>query len=316
MKKILFYTAFLITCFIAKVNAQSDQLETNYLFNPVMYNPAYTTVNDFMNANLMTRLQWAGSPMTNKTYTGTIQSTFPNSDKMGAGLQIQADNYSIYHNYTIKLNYAYKLPLSDYMNLHMGLQGVYDNYNANYNELNYALPTESTPVDPSFNITTINKSKMNFGAGLYLINEDRYYLSVSIPRILNNDLNGTSDSSQIRFKRAYYFSGGMILGADGNVPIRPSFMVRYDETYKQNLVYDLNCTFLLSHIIWAGVGVRNFNTLSLIGQMDLTDHVRAAFSYDMPFQTGIGSNSKGTFEIGVSVNTGVFANQTVQQRYF
>src|SRR6478735_1234547 len=234
MKKILLYTTLFVTCFIAKVNAQSDQLQTNYLFNPLMYNPAYASVNDFMSANLMTRLQWLKSGMANNTYTGTIQSTFPGSDKMAAGLQIQADKYSIYSNFTIKLNYAYKLPLTDYMDLHMGLQGVFDNYNVNYNELTMSLPGESAPAETAFG-ANVNESRMNFGTGLYLVNQNRFYLSVSIPRILNNNLNNSGDTiSQQNFKRSYYLSGGMVFGADGNLPVRPSFMVRYDEQFKHN----------------------------------------------------------------------------------
>src|SRR6478736_4904351 len=105
MKKLFFCITLFVASISSNVYAQTDQLQTNYLFNPLMYNPAYASVNDFMSANLMTRLQWLGSGMANNTYTGTIQSTFPNSDQMAAGLQIQADKYSIYSNFTIKLNY-------------------------------------------------------------------------------------------------------------------------------------------------------------------------------------------------------------------
>ncbi|MFL5729326.1 MAG: type IX secretion system membrane protein PorP/SprF, partial [Cytophagaceae bacterium] len=160
---------------------------------------------------------------------------------------------------------------------------------------------------------TINATKLNFGTGLYLINEERYFLSASAPRILNTKFENNGVVGQ-RYNRQYYLSGGAIFNAEGNIPIRPAFMVK--TVPGQSATVDLSGSILLSDVIWTGVSVRNFRTLAIIGQLDISEYVRIGYSTDLPLSNVVLKNL-GTHEFCLNINFSAFSKQVVVvPRYF
>jgi type IX secretion system PorP/SprF family membrane protein len=306
MKKIVFLIVSLLCAL--QLNAQQQPLYTHYLFNPLVYNPAYASAYDMTIVTFSNRTQWMASPAPfSFTNYASLQTTLPNSDKMGISALVLNDIYGPNNNTDIRVGGAYRLPLSDYTSLSFGLQGLYTFYTINNSKLNLENST-----DPNFPAGQAAAGRFNVAAGLYLQNPDRFYLGLSSPHLLNSDITKNSVYYQT-YSPSLNISGGMVFGANGNLPVRPSFMV---SAYKDlPVAYEGTCSFLLSNIIWAGVSVRNMNMVGLIGQMDITDHVRLGFSYDIPIND-VNVKSWGTFEIMANVNFPAFKNQTVVKRYF
>lgn len=236
-----------------------------------------------------------------------MQTTLPNSDKMGLGLLVYNDIYGPNNNTDIRLGGSYRLPLNDYTSLSFGLQGVYSFYTVDASKLNL-----ENASDPNFPAGKISTGRFNMAAGLYLQNPDRYYLGVSSPHLIKNDISKDGVSYQT-YNASLNVSGGYVFGANGSLPVRPSFMVSaYPEL---PIAWEGTCSFLLSNVLWAGVSLRNLNTIGLIGQMDITDHVRLGFGYDLPVDDK-NVKSIGTFEFMANINFPMFKNQTVVKRYF
>jgi type IX secretion system PorP/SprF family membrane protein len=290
--------------------AQQDPIYSQYLFNPLLYNPAYASVYEMSSITTQTKVQWLGSP----TFALTnALSAFSSTQKMGVGLNLLNDRVGLeggkaaYRNTQADLIYSYKISLQEGIYLSAGLQTSFINKRMDNQNLN--LKYEE---DPLFQ-TPVAASKINFGTGLYLLNEEKYYLGFSIPRILNSTYQEGEVIGQ-RYNRHYYISGGLMLGSEGNIPIRPSFVLRTAKGISPAI--DLTTTILLSDIIWAGVTVRNFNSLAILGQLDISEKFRIAYAMDLPVSNNAFRNF-ATHELSLNINFAALKEQTViYPRYF
>jgi type IX secretion system PorP/SprF family membrane protein len=296
------------------IQAQQEPVFSQYLFNPLLYNPAYAGIYDMSSATLQSRIQKFSPTSLTLTNVLSASSSLPTSQGMGVGINVINDRIGIsgshtaYNNTEIDLAYSYKIELGDQTYLSMGLQADILSHKIDNQGLN-----PKDVADPTIQQPTINATKLNFGTGLYLINEEKYFLSASIPRILNTTFESNGVIGQ-RYSRQVYVSGGAILNAEGNIPIRPAFLLKTIQGQPASL--DLSTSILLSDIIWAGVSVRNFHTLAIIGQLDINEFVRVGYSTDLPL-SNVAFKNLGTHEISLNINFTAFQKQVVVvPRYF
>ncbi|HXA01505.1 MAG TPA: PorP/SprF family type IX secretion system membrane protein [Cytophagaceae bacterium] len=298
----------------ANVQAQQDPVFSQYLFNPMLYNPAYAGIYDMGSATVQSRIQKFSPSSLTLTSVFSASSSLPTAQGMGIGINVINDRIGVggghtaYNNTEIDLAYSYKIQLAEQTYLAMGLQADIMSHKIDNSGLN-----PKDVADPTIQQPTINATKLNFGTGLYLINEERYFLSASAPRILNTTFENNGVIGQ-RYSRQFYFSGGAILNAEGNIPIRPAFMLKTIQGQSASL--DLSTSFLLSDIIWTGVSVRNFHTLAIIGQLDISEFVRVGYSTDLPL-SNVAFKNLGTHEVSLNINFTAFKKQVVVvPRYF
>jgi type IX secretion system PorP/SprF family membrane protein len=304
----------LVMKFCAEVQAQQDPVFSQYLFNPMLYNPAYAGIYDMASATVQSRVQKFSASSLSLTNVLSANTSLPTSQGMGVGINVINDRIGIggghtaFNNTEIDLAYSYKLELGEQTYLAMGLQADIMSHKIDNQGLN-----PKDVADPTIQQPTINATKLNFGTGLYLINEEKYFFSASAPRILNTTFESNGVIGQ-RYSRQFYFSGGAILNAEGNIPIRPAFLLKTIPGQASSI--DLSTSVLLSDVIWTGVSVRNFHTLAVIGQLDISEFVRVGYSTDLPLSSS-SLKTLGTHEFSLNINFGAFKKQVVVvPRYF
>jgi type IX secretion system PorP/SprF family membrane protein len=312
-----------LVCFFAltislNVNAQQDPIFTQYLMNPLAYNPAYAGTYDMLNVTAMSRLQNPGSlTASNITNAIAIHSSFPSTDVMGLGIYMVNHKYSFVNSTDLTMAYSYKIKINDYTRLSFGLQSTYVNNNYNYSKLDFTAD-QINNGDQNYNTNRVSSSKLNFGGGMYLLNQEKFFASISVPKILADNYSPERNGiTAQQYKPTLYVSGGVILGGKGNLPIRPSFLLRTAKGAPSSL--DLSTSVLLSKIIWLGASVRNFQILAVIGQIDISEHLRIAYSLDIPVASFHNKNLmllQNPNEISVNVNMAAFKKQTVIPRFF
>jgi len=184
-KRIIISAIILISAFTAR--AQYDPLYNQYVFNQMLINPAYAGAFDNASVTFMSRAQWLGiegAPFTNSLTAHT--SIFNN--KGGAGIYILNDQFGVSNNTEVFATFSYKVDFGN-SRLAAGVQGGYIQYNYNYADLRMEFVD-----DPSFIPLDENFARPNFGMGLLYYSE-YYYVGVSIPRILNVEVNdGVSEA--------------------------------------------------------------------------------------------------------------------------
>jgi type IX secretion system PorP/SprF family membrane protein len=287
------------------VKGQQDPLYNMYFFNQQMINPAYSGAHGIMSLSANFRQQWAGIPGAPNTNTLSFNTSFK-SNQFGAGFNFINDRLGVNSNNEVQFSFAYKVQMNRGRKLSMGVQGGFIDYRYNYSDLNLEFTD-----DEDLDLNRENLTEPNFGLGFLYFAED-YYLSFSIPRLLDIEVNDGIISST-RYMRHFYLGGGYVFRPDFVAMFKPSFLLKYVDG--QPLSVDLNAQVLLGDIVWAGITIRNFNTVGINSQIQITDSFRFGYAFEIPTNSLVGSNY-GTHEIMVNIDLAPFEHQTLAERYF
>lgn len=301
-KRLLLYL-FIGWSSILGAQAQYDPLYNQYVFNQALINPAYNGAFDNASVTFLGRAQWLGiegAPITNSLNANT--SIFDN--KGGVGLSVIDDRLGVSNTTEALIAFSYKVDFGDYR-LAAGLQGGVVQYRYNYADLNMEYIN-----DPSFIPADENFVKPNFGMGIMFYSE-YYYAGISIPRILNVEVNdGVKEST--RYRKHYYISGGIVLPLSEILKIKPSTLIKVADS---KISVDINATLLIKEIVWAGVLIRNFNSYGVLGQLQISDRLRIGYSFEIP-STKLVTNQWGTHEIMIGFDFAPLRSQILKRKYF
>ena len=216
------------------------------------------------------------------TQTFALHTPVPN-EKIGLGLLLTHDNIGPTHQYSIKLAYAYRIPLGP-GKLAMGLQGGLVNYNSSFSKL-YLGPDVQ---DPTFE-QDVNKTLFDFGSGLYYYTS-KFYLGLSVPQMLS-----LQSEENLRLSKHYFLNSGYVFDLNRSLKLKPN--VLFKAVQGAPLEVDLNTNLLIKDVIWVGASYRSFQTFSTIIELQLTDQLRFGYAYDFPASSSLGKENAGSHEV-------------------
>jgi len=304
-RKIFFGFLFFVFA-TTTVKAQQDPLYNLYYYNQLMINPAYAGLYKDVTLNLISRKQWVGiegSPLTNfLSFSSSVNKRF------GIGAMVVDDRLGINTSQEGQLAFSFKVIAKEETVLSLGVQGGLINYRYDYSKLNLEYLDDE---DLDMNRTSFSRS--NVGTGIFFRTE-KFYVGVSVPRILNVKVNDGMTTST-RFLRHYYISGGFLINNTFNnlIRLKPSFLWRIIPDGQQAL--DVSLHALLLETIWAGITVRNFDALGANGQFQVSQRLRIAYSFELPTNSLLSQNF-GTHEISILLAFSPLGSQQKVVRYF
>lgn len=276
------YILLIAICGATFTSAQQLPQFTQYMYNTISINPAYTGSRGTLNITGLHRNQWAGLDGNPKTSTLSIHSPLRN-DRIGLGFSYINDNLGDENTNYLYGDFSYTIPVSREAKLSFGLKAGFTNYSLENPDIN----------DPFFNNGDFTKWSPNIGAGLYM-SSNLWFVGISVPRILNTDINNGEFVALER--NSYYAIGGLVLDISYNTKFKPSVITKF--TNGAPATYDLTASFLFNEKFWIGATYR-FNDANNFGAfMDyqLTKSIRAGYAYDLPTST-FRPYSGGTHEI-------------------
>ncbi|HMQ00281.1 MAG TPA: type IX secretion system membrane protein PorP/SprF [Cyclobacteriaceae bacterium] len=302
MRKILLIIFFLTTYFA--LYAQQDPLISIYQFNQLMLNPAYAGMHTNMSLSMHSRAQWIGiegAPVTS-ILSGHAAM---HKNKVGAGAWLSYDQFGVYRNTEFYTAYSYKIRLDDWQ-LSMGVQGGITSYRTDFSKINLEYDD-----DPVLLGVIDNLSRPNFGAGV-IMNNERVFFGLSVPKILNTKLEEES-ASLLRAKRHYYLSAGVVLVPSTFVKLKLATLMRMVEEQPASL--DFSATMIIGETIWAGLYTRNLNTAGLYAQFEISQTLRAGYAFELAVND-LMYNNIGSHEIMLSLDLVPFSFHYFKRRYF
>ena len=307
MKKALLFFLLLWVC-QQEAFAQQDPMYTQYMFNQLVINPAYTGSKDQVDAVLLYRTQWVGFDGAPETTSLSVHSPiFGKSSNIG--VSFVHDQIGISENYYITGYYAYRIDF-DKFRLSMGINAEFKRQ-----QMRWELTNPLDFGDLAIPATADNINIPNFGAGVYL-DADRFYLGIATPRLLQNDLDYTngqpSVASSAQQKRHIYLMGGFIMDISRDVKFKPSTAIRY--TNNAPLSIDINASFLFADRVWAGATWRNGDSFDIIAQLML-GKFRIGYSFDYT-TTQLNAYNQGTHEIMIGLGIENRSKGIHHPRYF
>lgn len=272
----------------SSVIAQQRPLQSLYMFDPLLINPAYAGNHVQLSATAIYRNQWVNFPGAPKTLTSTIHSGFRNA-RFGLGLIFGSDQIGVHSDNSLYLAYSYKIPLNKYNNasLAMGVQGGFNNLKSEYSILN--------PKDPDI-YGTVTKFNPNFGAGLYY-RDNNSFIGISVPYIVNNKIMDVKSSLLARQYRYYYLSAGTTKELNDKVKFKPSVLVRIHD--RSPVSFDINAMWVLYDVVSLGASYRLNDAVVGLFELQINTNFHVGYAYD--FTTSqINQYSNGSHEIMIN----------------
>jgi type IX secretion system PorP/SprF family membrane protein len=272
--------------------AQQRPMQSLYMFDPLLINPAYAGTQVQLSATSIYRNQWVNFPGAPKTFTATVHSGFRKS-RAGVGLIAGRDVIGIHGENSLYFVYSYKIPLSKYSktSLSFGLQGGFNDLKSDYGKVD---PKDQT--DKFYGVVDRNFS-WNFGGGLFLRGE-KFFAGISVPYGLNNTYVNLSDlNSTAQQKRYYYLMGGYTHVVSPAVKLVPTTLIRFQE--QAPLSFDLNLVTVLYNVVGLGVSYRLNDAVVGLFELQINDNFHVGYAYDIT-TSDIAQYSNGTHEIMIN----------------
>jgi len=286
---LIIFVFFLV---VDKSIAQQRPVQSLYMFDPILINPAYAGTQVQLSATAIYRNQWVNLEGAPKTLTTSVHSGFLKA-KMGLGVIFANDQIGIHNDASFYGIYSYKIKLTPTSTISFGLQGGFNNLKSDYNKLNL-----KNQADPNLS-GVVTKFNPNVGTGLYYRNK-AFYLSLSSPQLIKNkvfDIEDPTATSLSRQERYYYALVGTTFKLSDKVKLFPSVLARFQD--EAPVSFDINSTFVLYDAVGLGLSYRLEEGVVGLFELQLNQNFHVGYAYDFT-ASALRQYSNGSHEIMVN----------------
>lgn len=337
MKQAILLSSVLL--FSLALSAQQEPLFTNYIFNSLVFNPAYAGTTDYLTTTLIHRSQWLGW---NSNLDGdgggtpssqSISLHSPVNNRVGLGLHFLKDAVGANRTNSINAVYAYHIPLQ-YGKLSIGIQAGATKWRANWRELNFK---DEQALDPAFAGDIVSDWVPNVGLGVYYY-YDLFYIGLSAPRIMRFSLSPRRDFTDEYETTAhlyphFYLTAGGIYRYGPDLVLKPTLLIRRTGVFENVVVaasqrtgtptaVDLGMSAFMLETLWFGTTYRlalegrsSHDSMDFWTAVQFSNGLRLGMSYDI-LLSKLRSYSSGSMELMLGYDFNYKVSRVESPRYF
>lgn len=272
------------------------QQEVNYAlyrrhFNIIIPGVAGVAENPYLNLSI--RTQWTG--IKNAPETQALSYSVPYRDKkIGLGFTIINDKISIERQTQLFADFSYRMDTSVSTEIFLGLKGG--------GNLFRLLGDEALIFDDNGQITdpeirTFSRFLPNVGVGLYLNNLEKFFLSLSVPRILNTKRFKEQDGQiTVVTDRPHFFaSAGAHLKTNFYWTLTPSFLLSVVEGATSSFIVDIG--FLFRNEFDFGLQYSNAQSFGGNAFLKVSKSLQFGYAFNSPVNSQLRASALATHEI-------------------
>lgn len=305
MKKLilLFFTVLIAQ----QISAQQDPQYTQYMYNMNIINPAYAGISEGLSVGALYRSQWVGLDGGPETFTFNIHS--PVGKQLALGLSVISDKIGPVEETNAYVDVSYTIPLGMETRLAFGVKGGFTFHDIAIAESQITLVDLSDP----FFANAINETTPNIGAGVYFYKPNKYYISISVPNILNGvhlDANGTKIGSE---SEHLFTAAGYVFDLSENFKLKPHALLKY--AFDAPVSYDLNANLFMYDLVEFGVGYRLDDSFSAMINFQVTKDLRIGYAYDA-INSGLDIVTNSSHEVFINYDFNFSSKVSRSPRYF
>ena len=305
MKKLilLFFTILIAQ----QISAQQDPQYTQYMYNMNIINPAYAGISEGLSVGALYRSQWVGLDGGPETFTFNIHS--PVGKQLALGLSVISDKIGPVEETNAYVDASYTIPLGMETRLAFGVKGGFTFHDIAIAESQITLVDLSDP----FFANAINETTPNIGAGVYFYKPNKYYISISVPNILNGvhlDANGTNIGSE---SEHLFTAAGYVFDLSENFKLKPHALLKY--AFDAPVSYDLNANLFMYDLVEFGVGYRLDDSFSAMINFQVTKDLRIGYAYDA-INSGLDIVTDSSHELFINYDFNFSSKVSRSPRYF
>lgn len=300
--------AIFLVLIVSTASAQQHPIFTQYMFNGLIINPAYSGSQESMMLTASVRRQWTGikGAPTTEVFSGHSPIKLSRS---AAGLVATHDGLGVTHQYMFYGTYAYRIPVSKYGKVAVGGQAGMTYYKANYSELDVV--TQNGQPDLTF-AGNDGRVLPNLGIGIYY-SDRKTYVGLSMPTLINNKWNNQDPLLVSHQERHYFLSAGHVFDIGTDFKLKPNVLLRYVE--HGPFQYDLNLNLLVKEVVWVGVSYRMQDSVDGLVQWNVNKQMSLGYSYGYP-TSSLSSFQSGTHEFVLNYRLKQNKHIVLSPRYF
>lgn len=273
--------------------AQQDPQYTQYMYNPLVINPAYAGNRGVTSILLLHRSQWVGLDGAPRTQNLSVHSPI-GSGKVGLGFSVVNDALGPARETYFNTDFSYTIETGLEGKLSFGLKG-----SLNLLDVDFARTNPFNVGDP-YLINIDNKLSPNVGVGIFY-HGSKFYGGLSAPQLLQTnhfDRSGTqSAESFVAEERIHYYGlAGYVFDLNSNIKFKPSTLVKM--VAGAPLAVDVNANFLFYEKLTLGASYRWSAALSGLVGFQVNDGLLLGFAYDRETtELGRATYNDGTYEV-------------------
>ncbi len=324
MKKIIpFIIAFTAFLFTANIFAQQEARFSQYMFSNLAFNPAYAGTGDGLSVAAIYRKQWVNIDGAPQTANLSGHTKLVEDGKVGVGLNLQFDEIGLTQMYSgfASYSYCFKANKRNSPMLHAGISA-----GATYLQKNLSQATGNSTIDPTIDPIfssgdEVSKVLPNFGLGLYYFLPNKYFVGLSVPKLLTNNFRepDAAITKIAREYRHYYVTAGMVFGDKEEVMLRPSILFKMVPG-NAPIQFDASIMALFKETIWLGASFRADQgaapeSLDFIAALELQNGIKIGYAYDLTL-SDLSNYTSGSHEIMLSYDVKREDGRIKSPRYF
>lgn len=266
-------------------HTQHGQLRT-------VVNPAASLMHMDGEVSVIGRRQWVGIDGAPTVFWGSGHMGFE-SIGATAGLNIRHESLAVEKLTEASAFFAKSVRISENEYLGVSLNAGFSYLDGRFSQLD--------PMDPAFR-EDIRETDALVGFGVMLYRPERYYVGLSLPRLMLGNLGLTGDS-RYQFTNIYHLTAGALFHLGTDFQFRPSLLVTYSESLRPQA--EASAMFFVKEVFGVGANVRTYGEIAGMAQFNFSGF---GLGYSYQFNPG-GKTldrriSNTTHEIGLSYRFG------------
>ncbi len=285
MKRIIHIALFVFVSHLGA--AQHTAVTSQYMFNNLVINPAFTGALDAFSVSVSHRSQWLGLNGAPETQNFSVHGPLKN-ENTGIGLLIYRDAIGVTKQNGVFAQYAYRVKINK-SKLSFGISAGASFIKSSWDQL-----ATVTTNDPSFS-APYTAVLPNGSFGVYFYNKV-FFAGASMPFFISHK-SLSMDGKQITYSydnfNLHVQAGGFIT-VDKDFIIKPSILIKASQSKVPQADFNLIC--LLWNKVGLGISYRTEDALIFPAQFHLNDQFMLSYSYDMTLST-LKSHQSGSHEV-------------------
>ncbi len=293
---------------------QQDAQYTQYMYNTMSVNPAYTGSRGVTSIAGLHRSQWVGLEGAPETQTLNIHSPIGLYKRMGLGLSVVNDKIGegVTQETHFDIDFSYTVKTSDVGKLSFGLKAGGHLLNVDYSVLDQK--ELAIGRDPELETSIDNKFSPNIGAGVYY-HTDRFYAGISVPNILETQHFDALNLSVAKEQMHYYFITGYVFDLNPSVKFKPALLTK--AVSGAPLQVDVSANFMINEKFILGGAYRWDAAFSGMFGFQVSKPFMLGLAYDREItQLGKAIYNSGSFEVFLRYELFKSADKILTPRFF
>src|SRR5690606_2608180 len=234
---------------ITVLHAQQPLTHTQYGQLRTAINSAASLMNQRGEVSIIGRRQWVGMDGAPTVFWGSGHVGF---ERFGAtaGINIRHEGLAVEKLTEASAFFAKSVRISQTEYVGLSLNAGFSHLDGRFSQLD--------PQDPAFR-DDVRETDALVGFGVMLYRPDRYYVGLSLPRLMLGNL-GVGGDRRYNFRNSYHLTAGALFALGTDFHVRPSILVTYSESLRPQA--EASALFFIKEVFGIGANVRSYGEVA------------------------------------------------------